>query len=334
MRILITGGAGYIGSHTAVEVLKDNHDLFILDDYSNSSENVLDKIKYITNKSFEYLKCNILDKSLLKKIFNDFKPEIVIHFAGLKSVEESTKFPLNYYMNNIFGTVNLLEAMSNNNCKKIIFSSSATVYGTPIYSPCDENHQIWPINPYGKSKYFNEEIIKDWTISQKENKSIILRYFNPVGAHKSGIIGENPKGIANNLLPYVAGVITGKYEYLSIYGNDYETRDGTGVRDFIHVEDLAKAHVSSIELLNTKIKSEVINLGTGIGFSVLEIIKEFENTIQKTIPFEIKPRRSGDVAELIADNKKANRLLEWKITNSLHDICKDTVRWINNEKLL
>ena len=333
MRILITGGAGYIGSHTAVNVLKDNHDLFILDDFSNSSKDTLDRIKQITNKNFEFTECNITEQCLLKKIFIKFKPEIVIHCAGFKSVEMSIKYPLNYYSNNIIGTINLLEAMNNSDCQKIVFSSSATVYGIPIYSPCDENHQISPINPYGKSKYFNEEIIKDWVISQKENKAIILRYFNPVGAHKSGIIGENPKGIPNNLLPYVAGVITGKYKYLSVYGKDYNTRDGTGVRDFIHVEDIAKAHVSSFKLLNNKIKSEIINLGTGVGFSVLEIIKEFENTIQKTIPFEIKKRRPGDVAELVADNKKAKLLLNWETSNSLHDICKDTIRWINNESI-
>ena len=329
MRILITGGTGYIGSHTAVNVLKNNHDLFVVDNYSNSSEITLDKIKYLTDKNFESKKCDITDKKVITKVFNDFKPEAVIHFAGLKSVEESTIFPLNYYSNNVVGTVNLLEAMNNNNCRKIIFSSSASVYGNPIYSPCDENHQILPIHPYGKSKYFNEEIIRDWTISDKKNRSIILRYFNPVGAHKSGVIGESPKGIPNNLFPYITGVITGKYKYLSVYGNDYKTRDGSGVRDFIHVEDLAQAHVNSLKLLNNKIKSETINLGTGIGYSVLEIISEFEKTIKSLIPFKIKPRRPGDVPELIADNNKAKLLLDWKITNTLSDICEDTIRWIN-----
>jgi UDP-glucose 4-epimerase len=329
MRVLITGGTGYIGSHTAVNVLHNKHDLMILDNYINSSEIVLEKIQYITNKKFLSAKCNIRDKNHLIKIFSDFKPDIVIHFAGLKSVNDSIKIPLDYYLNNVTGTINLLEVMDQFNCQKIIFSSSATVYGKPIYSPCDENHKILPINPYGRSKYFIEEIIKDWTISKDQNKSIILRYFNPVGAHKTGIIGELPKGIPNNLFPYISGVIAGTYKYLSIFGNDYDTKDGTGVRDYVHVEDIALAHVKSFMLLENY-KNETINLGTGSGYSVLEILKEFEKIIQKPIPFKIKPRRTGDPAKVIADNKKAKSLLKWDIKNNLNDICKDTINWINN----
>jgi UDP-glucose 4-epimerase len=330
MRILITGGTGYIGSHTAINVLFKNHELFVLDNYSNSSEDVLDKIKTITKKDFFSETCDIREKSKLIKIFSVFNPEIVIHFAGLKSVNESIKKPLNYYSNNIAGTINLLEVMEKFNCNKIIFSSSATVYGNPIYSPCDEKHQIFPINPYGRSKYFIEEIIKDWTLSRDKNKSVILRYFNPVGAHKSGIIGESPKGIPNNLFPFILGVILKKYKYLSIYGNDYDTVDGTGVRDYVHVEDIAMAHVNSLDLLNTFTKNQIINLGTGIGYSVLEIIKEFEKVIETKIPFKIKTRRVGDAAIVVADNKKAKSLLRWNIKNNLNDICKDTIKWMNN----
>ena len=330
MRILITGGTGYIGSHTAINVLFKNHELFVLDNYSNSSEDVLDKIKTITKRYFLSETCDIKEKSKLIKIFSVFNPEIVIHFAGLKAVNESIKKPLNYYANNIAGTINLLEVMEQFNCNKIIFSSSATVYGNPIYSPCDEKHQISPINPYGRSKYFIEEIIKDWTLSRDENKSVILRYFNPVGAHKSGIIGELPKGIPNNLFPFILGVILKKYKYLSIYGNDYDTIDGTGVRDYVHVEDIAMAHVNSLDLLNTFTKNQIINLGTGIGYSVLDIIKEFEKVIETKIPFKIKTRRVGDAAIVVADNKKAKSLLRWNIKNNLNDICKDTIKWMNN----
>ncbi len=328
MRILITGGTGYIGSHTAINVLNCGHDVLILDNYSNSSYEITEKIKNITNKKFISKEGDINDKNNLLKIFSRFNPETIIHFAGLKSVNESSKIPIDYYKNNVSGTINLLEAMDIFNCKKIIFSSSATVYGMPLYSPCDENHQIFPTNPYGRSKYYIEQIIKDWTISKHENRSIILRYFNPVGAHKSGLIGENPRGIPNNLFPYLSNVITKKYEYLSIYGNDYNTRDGTGVRDYVHVEDIAMAHVNSLKLINN-IKHEIINLGTGIGFSVLEIKNEFEAIIKKQIPFKFKPRRLGDAPELIADNKKAKILLKWYIKNNLHDICKDTIKWIN-----
>tara|TARA_B110000503_G_scaffold104097_1_gene155339 strand:- start:2865 stop:3863 length:999 start_codon:yes stop_codon:yes gene_type:complete len=331
MRIVITGGAGFIGSHTAIKALESNHELLIIDDFSNSSKFVLDKIKYLSGKSFLFQKCNIVKKNILKKIFFNFKPQTVIHFAGIKSVEESIRLPLNYYENNLVGTLNLLEAMNENNCYNIIFSSSATVYGIPKYLPCDEKHPISPINPYGRSKYFSEEIIKDWTSSRIKNKSIILRYFNPVGAHKSGLIGENPKGKPNNLFPYISDVIKEKFKNLSIYGNDYETKDGTGVRDYIHVEDLAQAHVNSLNLLSNKIKSETINLGTGIGYSVLEIINQFEKTIQTKIPFIIEPKRSGDVGELVANNTKAFNLLEWGINNGLQEICEDTLRWIKTK---
>lgn len=328
MRILITGGTGYIGSHTALSVLGKGHDLFILDNYSNSSKSIIPRIKSIINKSFLSRKCDIKNKEDLSKVFLDFKPEAVIHFAGLKSVNESIKTPLNYYSNNIFGTINLLDLMYQYNCHNIIFSSSATVYGMPEYSPCDENHRVSPINPYGRSKFFIEEIIKDWTISDDRNKSIILRYFNPVGAHKSGLIGESPLGTPNNLFPYISGVICNKYKYLSIYGNDYDTTDGTGVRDYVHVEDIAIAHVHALNLLKNDFKHEIINLGTGIGFSVLQILTEFEKIIKKPIPFKFKPRRLGDPGFVVADNKKAKSMLKWKVRNNLNKICEDTIRWI------
>lgn len=330
MRILITGGTGYIGSHTALNVLSGNHDLFILDNYSNSSKDVLKKIKYISNRGFQSAECDIKNKNNLIKVFSDFNPEVVIHFAGFKSVNYSIKMPLDYYSNNVSGTINLLEVMDQHNCNNLIFSSSATVYGTPEYLPCDENHKTVPSNPYGRTKFFLEEILKDWVMSNSKNRSIILRYFNPVGAHKSGMIGELPIGTPNNLFPYIAGVIGNKYDYLSIYGNDYDTKDGTGVRDYVHVEDIAMAHVNSLNLLKNNVKHETINLGTGIGFSVLEILTEFNKILKKPIPFKFKPRRNGDIATLIADNKKAKLMLKWDITNNLNQICKDTVRWVNN----
>ena len=327
MRILITGGTGYIGSHVAIDILNNQHDLCIIDNLSNSKINTIKKIKSITNKLPEFYKCSINDKKSLNMIFSQFKPEVVMHFAGLKSVNESMIFPMKYYENNVLGTINLLNIMERNNCNNIIFSSSATVYGLPNYSPCDEAHIISPINPYGKSKYFIEEIIKDWVVSGNR-KSIILRYFNPVGAHKSGLIGELPNGTPNNLFPFITGVISESYEYLSVYGDDYKTRDGTGVRDYIHVADIAEAHVKSLNLLNEKMKSEIINLGTGKGFSVLEIINQFETLIKRKLPYKFKPKRLGDAPELIANNQKAKQLLNWEIKNNLEEICKDTLRWL------
>ena len=327
MRILITGGTGYIGSHVAIDILKNQHDLCIIDNLSNSKVNTIKKIKSITSKLPEFYKCSINDKKSLNMIFSQFKPEVVMHFAGLKSVNESIIIPMKYYENNVLGTINLLNIMERNNCNNIIFSSSATVYGLPNYSPCDEEHIISPINPYGKSKYFIEEIIKDWVVSGNR-KSIILRYFNPVGAHKSGLIGELPNGTPNNLFPFITGVISESYEYLSVYGDDYKTRDGTGVRDYIHVADIAEAHVKSLNLLNEEMKSEIINLGTGKGFSVLEIINQFETLIKRKLPYKFKPKRSGDAPELIANNQKAKQLLNWEIKNNLEEICKDTLRWL------
>ena len=261
-KILVTGGAGYIGSHTCIELLEAGYEVVVVDNLSNSNTEALKRVESITGKSITFYLVDIRERDKMAAVFAEHAFSAVIHFAGLKAVNESMKNPLKYYSNNITGTINLLEVMQQFNCNKIVFSSSATVYGNPIYSPCDEKHQIFPINPYGRSKYFIEEIIKDWTLSNDKNKSVILRYFNPVGAHKSGIIGESPRGIPNNLFPFILGVISKKYKYLSIYGNDYDTLDGTGVRDYVHVEDIAMAHVNSLDLFTQLLVhdfSEVLN---------------------------------------------------------------------------
>ena len=326
MRVLVTGGAGYIGSHTCVELLEAGHEVFIIDNLSNGHEAALDRVQCITNRDLQFMNADIRDTIALDKIFNTFKPDAVIHFAGLKAVGESVADPLMYYEVNVGGSISLLTAMSKTGCNNIVFSSSATVYGKPLYLPYDEEHPTNPVNPYGRTKLIIENIIKDWTKVDSNRKGTILRYFNPVGAHESGQIGEEPIGIPNNLMPYIAQVADGRREYLNIFGSDYETADGTGARDYIHVVDLANAHISA---LNSKILDnfEILNIGGGKTTTVLELIKSFENVCKKTIKYKFLPRRDGDIAASWADPSKAFETMSWKPKRNIKNICVDTWRW-------
>lgn len=322
MAILITGGAGYIGSHTCVELLEQNNKIVVIDNFSNSKLEVLDKIKKITNKNFKFYEIDLLDKEELNKVFEENNIESVIHFAGYKAVGESVENPLMYYNNNIIGTLNLLEEMNKNKVKNIVFSSSATVYGESEELPIKEHFPLSVINPYGRTKLMIEEILSDVYISDKEWNVVILRYFNPVGAHESSLIGENPNGIPNNLMPYIVQVASGEREYLNIFGNDYPTHDGTGVRDYIHVVDLAKGHINALERLKLKKGIEIYNLGTGKGHSVLEMVQAFEKVNNIKIPYKITDRRSGDIAECYADPEKAHRELGWISERGIEDLCR------------
>ena len=327
MRILVTGGAGYIGSHTIVDLLKIDTEVQVIDNFSNSSEKVFENIKKITGKKIFYEKIDLLDFNNLSAFFKKSKPSLVIHFAGLKSVSESMENPILYYDVNVNGTINLLKAMDLSGCKEIIFSSSATVYGVPEYFPVDENHKCDPINTYGRTKYFIEHIIKDWSKNTNEKKAIILRYFNPAGAHETGFIGEDPKGIPNNLFPFITHVISGKQKELNVYGNDYNTPDGTGIRDYIHVCDLARGHVLSMDYLKKINDYDIINLGSGRGFSVLEIINEFQNQLDEKLNYKILGRRDGDLDKLLAKSEKAQKILNWDTKYNLTDIVKDSLAW-------
>ncbi len=335
MKILVTGGAGYIGSHTLVELSSAGLDFIVYDNLSNSSQEAVKRVEQITGKSIEFIKGDIRDKKLLNEIFTKHNIDSVIHFAGLKAVGESVQKPLEYYDNNVNGTITLLEVMKEHNCKKIVFSSSATVYGDPKEVPVTEVAQtgIGITNPYGKSKYFIEEILKDLYISDNSFKIAILRYFNPIGAHQSGLIGEDPQGIPNNLMPYISQVAVGKLKELQVFGNDYPTIDGTGVRDYIHVTDLANAHVKALEYLNSKEKLDkplIVNLGTGKGYSVLEVIKAFEKTSKTKVPYKITSRRPGDVAELYANPSRAKELLNWEAKRGIEQMCQDSWNWQKN----
>ena len=326
MRILITGGAGYIGSHTLLDLLSADHDALVIDNFSNSSPKALDRVKELTNRNFDLAEGDVRDLSTISAKIEAFKPEAVIHFAGLKAVGESTEFPLRYYDHNVSGTLSLLRAMDAVGCRNIVFSSSATVYGDPEYLPYDENHRLAPENPYGRTKLFVEEILKDWAATD-DKSAVLLRYFNPVGAHSSGRIGEDPWGVPNNLLPFVSQVAVGRRDVLCVFGNDYDTRDGTGVRDYIHVSDLASAHVAAVKFAATNTGAEAINIGTGNGASVLEVVKSFEKAAGRPIPYEIAPRRAGDIAEYYADASKAKRLLDWQAKLTLDDMCVDAWKW-------
>jgi len=327
--ILVTGGAGYIGSHTLVELSKAGFDFVVYDNLSNSSRKALDRVGQIINKEVKFEEGDIRDKDRLREVFNKYKIDSVIHFAGLKAVGESVEKPLEYYDNNVVGTIRLLEVMREFDCKKIVFSSSATVYGDPKRVPIVESDEsgIGLTNPYGKTKYFIEEILKDLYISDNSWKVIILRYFNPVGAHESGLIGEDPNGIPNNLMPYISQVAVGKLKELSVFGNDYNTKDGTGVRDYIHVVDLADAHVKAVAKLNEIDRVEIVNLGTGKGYSVLDIVKAFEEASGKKIPYKFAPRRAGDIAINYADPTYAKELLGWEAKRDLLDMCKSSWNW-------
>ena len=327
MRILVTGGAGYIGSHTIVDLLKIDTEVHVIDNFSNSSEKVFENIEKITGKKIFYENIDLLDFNNLSAFFKKSKPSLVIHFAGLKSVSESMEKPILYYDVNINGTINLLKAMDLSGCKEIIFSSSATVYGVPEYFPVDENHKCDPINAYDRTKYFIEHIVKDWSKNTNEKKAIILRYFNPAGAHETGLIGEDPKGVPNNLFPFITHVISGKQKELNVYGNDYNTPDGTGIRDYIHVCDIARGHVLSIDYLKKINSYDIINLGSGRGLSVLEIINEFQNQLDKKLNYKILGRRYGDLGKLLAKSEKAKNMLNWDTKYNLTDIVKDSLAW-------
>lgn len=326
--ILVTGGCGYIGSHTCVELLNRDYNVVVIDNLSNSKDESLKRVKKITNKDIKFYQGDILDKDLLNKIFKENNIFAVIHFAGLKAVGESTEIPLNYYENNISGTITLLNAMKENNVKNIIFSSSATVYGDQEVQPIKETAVLQePTNPYGKTKLFIEHILKDLYKSDKNWNVVLLRYFNPIGAHPSGLIGEDPNGVPNNLVPYVTQVAIGKREFLRVFGNDYNTPDGTGVRDYIHVCDLARGHVYALNRIMENKGLDVYNLGTGVGYSVLDIVKAFEQANNIKIPYEIYPRRPGDIATCYSDPTKAFNEMGFKTKMSLIDMCKDSWNW-------
>lgn len=327
MKILVTGGCGFIGSHTCCELLDNNYEVVVIDNLSNSKEDVIDKIKKITNKDLKFYKGDLCDKELVDKIFKNENIDAVIHFAGLKAVGESVKKPLLYYRNNLDSTLTLLEVMCKYNCKKLVFSSSATVYGNPKTLPIKEDFPLKTTNPYGSTKLYIEGILKDLYNSDHEWSIAVLRYFNPIGAHKSYLIGENPNDIPNNLMPYIVKVATGKLEQLSIFGNDYNTVDGTGVRDYIHVVDLAIGHIKAIELINKEKGIDFYNLGTGYGYSVLEIVKTFEKVNNVKVNYKITDRRPGDIDACYADCSYALKKLNFKATKTIEEMVKDSYEY-------
>ena len=328
MSILVTGGTGYIGSHTVVELLSVGEDVVIVDNLYNSKLCVLDRIEAITGKRPVFVKCDLLDKEALDKVFVDY-PSIdsVIHFAGLKAVGESCKLPLLYYHNNLTGTFNLIDCMLKHNVNRIVFSSSATVYGVPKTVPIKEDFPLSTTNPYGETKLMIERILKDCAAANPEFSACVLRYFNPIGAHASGTMGEDPRGIPNNLLPYISKVAAGKLECLSVFGDDYATPDGTGVRDYIHVVDLALAHLKALDYTATMKGIDYFNIGTGNGYSVLEMVRAFSEAWGSDVKYKISPRRPGDIAECYADSSKAKEILGWEATRDLKVMCEDSARW-------
>ena len=332
MKILLTGGCGYIGSHTAVELLNSGYEVIIIDDLSNSKKEVIDKIKKITKKSVLFYEFNLCDKERLDEVFKENKIDAIIHFAGYKAVGESVSKPLLYYRNNIDSTLTLLEVAGDYNVKKIVFSSSATVYGDPEKLPIKENFKLHTTNPYGTTKLIIEGILKDLYNSDNSWAIAILRYFNPIGAHKSGLIGENPNGIPNNLMPYIVKVATKKLDCLNVFGNDYNTKDGTGVRDYIHVVDLAKGHIKALEKINSENICDCFNLGTGNGYSVLEVIKTFIKVNNVDVKYEIKERRPGDIAACFCDPSYALEKLGWKAEKNLSDMCKSAYDFVVKEE--
>ena len=331
MKTLITGGAGYIGSHTAVEMLNSGNDIVIIDNFYNSCQTALDRIKELTGKDFPFEQCDIRDRAALDAVFEKYDIDTVIHFAGLKAVGESCEKPLEYYENNVGGTITLLECMKAHNCKKIVFSSSATVYGVNNPSPLNETMPVGgTTNPYGTTKYMIELILNDLYKAHNDWSICILRYFNPIGAHKSGRIGENPNGIPNNLMPRITQAAVGKLPCITIYGTDYPTPDGTGIRDYIHVVDLAKGHLQALKKINASAGLNIYNLGTGTGYSVLQIISAFEKASGITIKKELLDRRPGDLAVVYSDPGKAFKELSWKAALTIDDMCEDSYRWQKN----
>lgn len=331
MAILVTGGVGFIGSHTVVELIEAGHEVVIVDNLCNSNEKVLDRIENITGTKPKFYKVDIQDAAGLNKVFDENKIDSVIHFAGLKAVGESVRKPLEYYTNNISGTLTLVDVMRNHNVKNIVFSSSATVYGNPAFIPITEECPKGTCtNPYGWTKSMLEQILSDIQFADKEWNVILLRYFNPIGAHKSGTMGENPNGIPNNLMPYITQVAVGKLKELGVFGDDYDTHDGTGVRDYIHVVDLAVGHVKAIEKIKENPGLKIYNLGTGKGYSVLDIVKNFEAATGVKIPYVIKERRAGDIATCYADASLAKKELGWEAQYDLKTMCEDSWRWQSN----
>ena len=329
MKVLVTGGTGYIGSHTVVELIESGYEPIIIDNLSNSKIEVLDKLEEITGKRVKFYQNDVCDMEALNKIFDENDIEAVMHFAGYKAVGESVKFPLMYYMNNLDSTMNLLKVMGDHNCKKFVFSSSATVYGDPEELPITEECKVGgTTNPYGDSKYMIEMMLKSLHVSDEDWSIAILRYFNPVGAHKSGLIGESPNGVPNNLMPYIVRVATGKYPELSIFGNDYDTHDGTGVRDYIHVVDLAKGHISTLNSIKDKKGLKIYNLGTGTGYSVLDLANSFEKVNGVKVPYKIVDRRPGDIASCYADASKAFNELNWKAELGVEDMMRDSYNYV------
>ncbi|MEZ5910825.1 MAG: UDP-glucose 4-epimerase GalE [Paracoccaceae bacterium] len=327
MRVLVTGGAGYIGSHTLLSVLGAGHEVLVYDNFSNSAPEALERVRRLSNRDFDTVEADIRDDAAVERAVAGFRPQAVIHFAGLKAVGESTEMPVRYYDTNVGGTLNLLAAMDRHGCGAIVFSSSATVYGEPDYLPYDEAHPTRPASPYGRTKLMAEQVLGDWAASRPDASAVILRYFNPVGAHLSGQIGEDPRDIPNNLMPIVAQVAVGQREKLMVWGNDYDTPDGTGQRDYIHVVDLAEAHAAALDFAERRRGAEVFNIGTGQAYSVLEMVAAFEKASGRAIPYEIGPRRAGDIAAMLADPSRAHRLLGWKAERGLKDMVETGWAW-------
>lgn len=327
MKILVTGGAGYIGTHTCVKLLNASYEIVVVDNFSNSKPEALNRVREITGKDFTFYEADLLDKKALNTIFSENEIEAVIHFAGLKAVGESVHLPLWYYHNNLTGTIRLCEVMKEHGVKKLVFSSSATVYGMPETVPINEKFSLGATNPYGRTKQMIEEILRDLHVSDHEWSVALLRYFNPIGAHKSGLIGEDPNGTPNNLLPYISQVAVGKLDELNVFGNDYPTPDGTGVRDYIHVVDLVNGHLRALEKILGSNGVEAYNLGTGNGFSVLDIVAAFEKASRKKIPYKITERRPGDIGVCYADPTKAKLELGWMAKKGIEEMCEDSWRW-------
>lgn len=327
MKILVTGGAGYIGSHTCVELLQTGYEVVVVDNFDNSKPEAIHRIEELANQSISFYEADVRDEETLRGIFAKEHIDAVIHFAGLKAVGESVRVPLKYYNNNLISTLVLLDVMNEFGVKNFVFSSSATVYGNPSKMPITEDFPLSTTNPYGTTKLMLEQILKDAAKADTAFNPVILRYFNPVGAHESGRIGEDPNGIPNNLMPYISQVAIGKLEKLNVFGGDYDTKDGTGVRDFIHVVDLAKGHVAALKKFETPCGLQIYNLGTGQGYSVLEMLHAFEKAVGKKIPYEVVARRQGDIPVCYADPEKAAKELNWHATKNINDMCADTWRW-------
>ena len=327
MRVIVTGGAGYIGSQTCLELLRSGHEVSVIDSLYNGNEEALTRVQRLSNRALEFNQCDVRDAQALDRIFHQFEPNSVIHFAGLKAVGESVAEPARYYDVNVGGTATLLGAMQRAGCVNIVFSSSATVYGEPQYLPCDENHPLDPINPYGRTKLMGENLLRDWSSAKPIRHAVALRYFNPVGADVSGLIGEDPNGIPNNLMPFISQVAVGQRGCLQVFGDDYDTIDGTGVRDYIHVVDLAQAHVMAVEQIDSLEPFEVINIGTGEGLSVLQMVQEFKKQSRKTVAYQFGQRRPGDAPAVWADATKAINKIGFKATRGVVEMCQDTWRW-------